>query len=100
MSLMNLASARRAFALSCCHHWWMPSSVQRHPSSSFALMCFFTRLSGKDVGARFALTLLEVIIQWATRLIHQIDGAFFAALMPHRHPPGFSGHLCLIEQQP
>src|SRR6266849_6440210 len=99
MSLMNLASARRALALSCCHHWWMPSSVQRHPSISSALMRSFARLSGKDVGARFALTLLEVAIQRAPRLIHQVDGSFFAALVSDRHPPGLSGHLCLIEQQ-
>src|SRR6266568_2321110 len=29
MLLMNRASARRALALSCCHHWWMPFSVHR-----------------------------------------------------------------------
>jgi len=97
---MNLASARRALALSCCHHWWMPSSVQRHPSISSALTCFFARLSGKDVGARFALPLLEVVIQWAACLIHQVDGSFLAALLSNRHPPGLAGHLRLIEQQP
>src|SRR6266852_4993681 len=100
MSLMNLASARRALALSCCHHWWMPSSVQRHPSISSALTRFFARLSGKDVGARFALTLLEVVIQRATRLIHQIDRSFLATLMPNGHPSDLAIDMDSVEQQP
>ncbi len=82
MSLMNLASARRALALSCCHQWWMPSSVQRQPSISSALTRFFARLSGKDVGACFALTPLQVGIQRAPRLIHQVDRSFLTPLCP------------------
>jgi hypothetical protein len=34
---------------------------------------FFARLSGKDVGARFAVTLLEVGIQRAPRLIRPLS---------------------------
>jgi MFS family permease len=37
------ASARRAFAFSCCHHWWMPSSVHLQPSSSSGLTRFLAR---------------------------------------------------------
>ena len=62
-------------------------------------MRFFARLSGKDVGARFALPLLEVGIQRTPRFIYQIDCSFLATLLSDRHPTGLAGHLCLIEQQ-
>src|SRR5712692_5079898 len=97
---MNLVSARRALALSCCHHWWMPSSVHRHPSTSSALTRFFARLAGKDIGARFALTLLQVVIQRAARLIHQVDGSFLATLMRNGHPSSLEARMESIEQQP
>src|SRR5260370_6980792 len=95
---MNLVSARRALALSCCHHWWMPSSVHRHPSISSALMRFFARLSGKDVGARFALPLLEVGIQRTPRFIYQIDCSFLPTLLSDPLPTALPCPLCLTNQ--
>ncbi len=57
----------------------------------FHAHALFRALAGKDVGARFAFTLLEVVIQRATCFIHQVDCSFLATLVPNTSHLSYKG---------